>query len=360
MRFVTATSGLMAVCLVMASHQAGGSQVGTQVYYRGEKGNGQVTAVDLAGNTILHRETGHNANGYTNKYFWRSESGTLKEVPVLKGYSAAFAEGLSARNGVVVGRSARGSSSEGDLQAFAWRPATGELEGLGFLPGDIGSSATSVSADGKTVVGCSIGPKGVRPCVWKNTGKWECTELSALFTDNPLLGGTGLQVSPDGTKIVGSLTFKIIIVGRLYESHLYQWDLDKEGKWTRKEIAMGGVATGVNDKGMACGYYLDQDGERSFVVIPGEGLKPIGSLAKDEPSRARAINNSGVVVGHSGESGYENAYVWSDGAMKRLKMPEKTILSAALAINEKGQIAGYLGGEDDEFICAFVGSGATE
>ena len=83
------------------------------------------------------------------------------------------------------------------------------------------------------------------------------------------------------------------------------------------------------------------------VVVDWDGnVSKIDLLPGDIAGQARSINNAGVVVGLSddppGPDGGPQAYVWSKDQTIIPKFGEKSLYSAAHAINNAGQVAGLI------------------
>lgn len=121
-------------------------------------------------------------------------------------------------------------------------------------------------------------------------------------------------------------------------------------------------ALGVNDSGHVVGYsgngFLR---ERAFLRITG-AMQNLGTLGGTR-SRATALNNLGQVVGYSEVSSYnEHAFLYSNGTMKDLGTiggnPQGS--SRAVDINDKGQIAGNSTvGQDVFTVHAFLWTNST-
>jgi probable HAF family extracellular repeat protein len=116
---------------------------------------------------------------------------------------------------------------------------------------------------------------------------------------------------------------------------VFLWD----GTLRRFPVGAGTVATvGATAAGRVAGTLLRADGAQRAFTSAGNDLVELPTLGSD--SFARAINASGVVVGASlSQSGERHAVAWRDGSLidlaARTGMPE----SAAMAVDENGQIA---------------------
>jgi probable HAF family extracellular repeat protein len=110
-------------------------------------------------------------------------------------------------------------------------------------------------------------------------------------------------------------------------------------------------AMGINDSGKVVGWLYRGGAVPSAQPTEGEGflydsasskVTYLGALNGDLYSRARAINDSGKVVGLSRGPNGQRAFLWEDGEMKDLHalIPAGSPLKLidAYAINESGQI----------------------
>jgi probable HAF family extracellular repeat protein len=119
-----------------------------------------------------------------------------------------------------------------------------------------------------------------------------------------------------------------------------------QGKMTSlKGVAIGPATSWVNalsKRGDAAGAYDAASGEtRGFVSQAGK-FTDLGVLNGGDYTDAMSVNDSGVVVGSSGDFSTSvgvHAFVWRSGKMTEL--PDLGGASNALVINGKGEIAGY-------------------
>jgi hypothetical protein len=104
------------------------------------------------------------------------------------------------------GQWACGSGANG-VGPFLYSQGTGTIE-LGFPPGGTtsGTTAFSVSDDGRVVVGNQGNFLGSRAWIWTSTGgmEWLDTYLAARGATLPGNLATAIEISPDGTKILGT------------------------------------------------------------------------------------------------------------------------------------------------------------
>lgn len=116
-------------------------------------------------------------------------------------------------------------------------------------------------------------------------------------------------------------------------------------------------ALAINDADQAVGYSLSDDGVQHAVIWSNAGaVEDLGVLSGYSQSVARSINSKGQVAGFcfnpveksqlmSMRNTLETpsrAFLWQDGRMTSLGAPDGYIGSRAYAINDAGQIAGWL------------------
>lgn len=176
----------------------------------------------------------------------RVGNGPIESLGLLPGYTRSTGRGVSGDGSVVVGKSERIASIDG--QAFRWSSSTG-LQPLGFLrPQGSFSEATDVSDDGNIVVGISQsnGSSGLlEPFRWTPD-----TGMNPL----PSLAGTiesqARGISRDGRVIVGSATTSSATFAV---------------RWVDGVVENLGTAPGVNSPNL---FRANQDGS---VLIGGDG-----------------------------------------------------------------------------------------
>lgn len=239
----------------------------------------------------------------------------------------------------------------GSLRAFAWDTTTATHHHLELPPDMTGSVALDISSDATVISGYLSGsnPARMLPCIWQAGGKsWKCTPLSTLHAYNPILVGSRVVVSDDGTKIATCLTVESIPGNiPLFHNALFLWQRDSEGDWQRSSLHHGSVKiANINNHGMIVGDHSVKGYHRAFIYDPDYGFLMPDLLEGDESSRALDVNNEGVVVGFSddpfGPHGGPEAFVWKSGKIATVEFPVEPVYSSATSINDQGQIGGYL------------------
>ena len=105
---------------------------------------------------------------------------------------------------------------------------------------------------------------------------------------------------------------------------------------------------GMNDLDEVAGWYVTLGKDVAYVWSNGTRIS-LGFLGGDE-SRAISINNAGQAIGYAeSANGNDRAFVWSDANGNKVsdpgemvQLPDNGISSAATAINELGQIVGFV------------------
>lgn len=104
-------------------------------------------------------------------------------------------------------------------------------------------------------------------------------------------------------------------------------------------------ARAINDSGQVVGnsFSTTSDNRGAFIYTAGVGMKSLGTLG-GSTSYAYGINNSSQVVGVSDTSqnslGTEHAYLYQNGVMRDLGTLGGSF-SAALGVNSSGQVVGF-------------------
>lgn len=116
-------------------------------------------------------------------------------------------------------------------------------------------------------------------------------------------------------------------------------------------------AVGINDFGRAIGYSMTSGGERAFISDYGV-ITPLPDLPGGiEATIVGGINNSGQVAGTSFGDNGERAVLWDNGSIINLGTLPGDDRSAAIDINDAGQIIGSSWSSSDPPGAATTGTG---
>jgi probable HAF family extracellular repeat protein len=185
-------------------------------------------------------------------YRWTASTGyqLLGDLP--GGPVSSRANAISGNGQVIVG----GSLTEGGSHAFRWTQAGG-MQGLGAVPGGgSGGQAKAVNHDGTVIAGIDV--IGTRVEVFKWTAANGFTVLG-----NELSGSNVSDMTPDGTKTVGTMGGRAVYWDALNVRHDFQNELASLGLSAQLQGWNLGYITDVSDSGL---------------VYVGQGTDPSGKL----------------------------------------------------------------------------------
>jgi probable HAF family extracellular repeat protein len=301
------------------------------------------------------------STGFQHAYSWTQASG-LVDIGVLGQMPERQTSQAAAVNnaGLVVGWSYYGIGSF--AHAFSWTQAGGLVD-LGTLPGGYQSAATDVNDTGQ-VVGWSDDAGGVPHAVLWTTagavvdigGRW--SRAAAINDSGQVVCNTQLAFetqafswTPQGGRVdiglggVSSAAVALSDSGQVVgwartptgQRHAFSWTqaggtldlgaLVAPGSWSD--------ATAVNAAGQVVGRYVTEAGmNHAFSWTPASGMIDLGTLGY-QSSDAYAVNDSGTVVGTSGQ-----AFVWTSATGMVALTGSGGSFSSAVAVNGSGQIAG--------------------
>jgi probable HAF family extracellular repeat protein len=213
----------------------------------------------------------------------------------------------------------------GASHAFLWQPGATAMTDLGLLGGT--SSAAYAINQGGAIVGLSSEPF--------------------------LLQSGGLRLLPDNTDVAADVSDGFQVVGKLTtvdgRPHAFRWQagtLDDLGTLGGTTVDSSSAAA-VNGHGAVVGLSSNVGaGIGGHATLWDGGILDLGTLAPDQYSKARAINDAGQVVGDSYNDApavFTTPFVWSAGGMTELPRPFAYPYGNALDINNFGQIVGDAG-----------------
>ncbi len=248
----------------------------------------------------------------------------------------AFAEDIN-DNGEVVGQSF--------FAGFGMRPtrwdAGGNTTNLGLLSGDATGTAYAINNNGE-IVGVSEDGNGLSSAVL-----WD--GLGGVTDVHTVIGATGTSVPwhiNDNGVIVGQAMITAGIFPRGFI-----WDQTNPAMQAGTDSYPGGANYGINNAGsiVGSGYFFGDPDDALLAMPDGRGgyeyplINPLGFWF----SQARAINNNGMVIGHSGYNSTTatwNACIFTGDERE----PVQTLgtlpvldTSEGLDVNDSGMIVGY-------------------
>jgi probable HAF family extracellular repeat protein len=289
------------------------------------------TLVVLAGATAHEAETAdaRAAGG-------RRDLGTL-------GGASSTAVAVSAR-GVVVGTA---ETATGADHAVAWTPRGG-MRDLGTLGGRQ-SRAVAVNERGAVAGTAQTAGGSEHAFVWTpNAGMRDLGTLGGRASTAVAINDRGQVVGDADTATRGRRAF--------------HWRAGSGMRELVRQSWLDPAAVDVNNRGEALGRYRTTSSPlRAFVWSPGLGARDIGDLGARYITEPADLNDRSQVVGLSWVTGggSHHAFVWDRrtgmrdlGTGQRSSVP--CVFSQAVAINNRGQVAGARVDNDGQNFCRGV------
>lgn len=191
-----------------------------------------------------------------------------------------------------------------------------------------GTAADRINDRGQIAVNLVLGDQ-TRAAIW---------QIGGAVTDLGTLGGARSEATAinEAGEVVGS---SLTADG---ERHAFLW---RDGEMIDLGTLGGPIsdAVDINDRGEVLGTSMTADSDRPFVWRDGEmtALDSLGGTCCWPHSDPEDINNRGQVVGSSyAPDGTQHAVLWQDGVLVDLGALVDGEVSAAGAINDRGQILG--------------------
>ncbi len=240
--------------------------------------------------------------------------------------------------GEVVGQ----STLPGGLEVAAVRwDAAHTATNLGSLPGSTISEALAINNNG-TIVGFSEIGSGARlATLWDGRG--------GILDMHAAIGATGSSIPwdiNDNGVIVGQASITAGIFSRGFV-----WDQVNPALQAGTDFYQGGANFSVNNAGeiVGAGFFFGDPDDALLAVPDGRGgyeyplINPFGFFF----SQARAINNTGMIIGHSGFNSTTNS--WNAAIYTGDSLNPVTTLgslpfyntSEGLDVNDNGMVVGY-------------------
>lgn len=224
--------------------------------------------------------------GTSNFRAFRWQNGVMQALPLLDGFVASDAYGVSADGSVVVGQ----LEDAGDDANRAFRWQNGQMQNLGVLPNSPQSKAFDVSADGSVVVGFS----------GFDAFRWQNGQMQSLGI------GQAWAVSSNGLTVVGQSSFSNALRAARWQNNTVL-NLGTLPGYTQE-----GRAQDVSDDGsIIVGYVFDSGMFRAFRWQNGQ-MQDLGSFGGNTSSAWGVTADGLVVVGGSSDSTQQlRAFRWT-------------------------------------------------
>jgi probable HAF family extracellular repeat protein len=295
------------------------SQVQYQVINLGTLGGSlsQAYGISNAGQVVGRA---HNPDNQGRAFLW--QNGTMTDLGTLGG-DQGEAYGIN-NTGQVVGGA---RNPDNQFRAFLWQ--NGTMTDLGTLGGDQ-SEAWGINNAGQVVGLAQNADNQDRAFLWQN----------GTMTDLGTFGGNDGHAY--GINNAGQVVGRAQNADDQFRAFLWQ-----NGTMTDLGTFGGnyGQAYGINNAGQVVGLAQNTDNQgRAFLWHDGT-MTDLGTLGGNT-SLAWGINDTGQVVGRAQNTDNQNrAFLWQDGTMTDLNdlidSSSGWILQFARAINDSGQIVGY-------------------
>ncbi len=275
-----------------------------------------------------------------------SRTYSITDLGVLPGGTSSSAAALN-NKGQIVGLSGSGSSSH----AFLWQ--SNQIADLGTPPGGSFSQATGINDSGQICGTFGSGTKDSQGLALPHAFLYN----AGAFTDLGVLAGDATSgasaISTDGTVAgysIPSFIFSPNTIGP-GPSHAA---LFRAGSVVGLGTLPGdtaSLASGINSLGQVVGdSYVPGKNVRHAFIYSNAALTALGALAGDIGSSASAINTGSQAVGFSltdagpgvqgREISHSRAVLFTGGQVTNLGLLPGDTDSAAVAINDTGQVVG--------------------
>lgn len=177
------------------------------------------------------------------------------------------------------------------------------------------------------------------------------TDLS-VPADNPYLWTAGARVDlgplPFPDAVSSSVFVDLTKDGTILGRGNLQDETEVTFTWSAGTFTELGDATGpmigldINDKGHVAGSARRADWSMEAAIWRTGALQRLGVVPGATSTRAVALNEKGLVAGVSDGPGGSRAFVWTGGALKPIAVVSGGT-SEASDVNDRGQVAGRLG-----------------
>jgi probable HAF family extracellular repeat protein len=279
---------------------------------------------------------------------------TISDLGTYEPGGMSYATGIN-NNGQVVGWYSAGDTTTGTT-AFIWQ--NGTMTSLGTMSGT-SSVATGINSIGQVVGYAKDASGAYQAFVW-NGVSWQTLTSpsngsnSAAYAINSagLVGGTGqtTEVDAQGKSTVYNAALWSGTTGnalsRLSDTPYSVWGGPVSEVYS---INDSGVAVGKSSIGGPDGDDIGDPASHAVIWGTDGSLKDLGTIGTCSTvsgictSAAFAVNNSGQIVGVSGDSTNTNLrpFIYTNGSMTDLGTLGTSTNGYALAINNMGQVVGY-------------------
>lgn len=188
-----------------------------------------------------------------------------------------------------------------------------------------------------------------------NRGDIAGTANNAVGGDSAVVwSGDSIRALPGADTRFGNSAYAINDAGEVAGEVNYSFEHSPAVRWRGDSVVelqdrgQYSVVNAINNHGQVVGHSNTSSGDYAKATVWNEIQPAVLTTPDAGSSAATAINDYGVIAGHTWLAGRDLATVWQDGSARTLITPD-SFSSMANSINNHGQVAGLLFSQDGTF-----------